>query len=97
MLGPDSQVPDLGNDVVLAPDHPLEPLAVQPVDVVLGGGDPSALEVDPSQPLEVLAAQFSLHRQPDPLVDLLGTGRQQHEEVVAQQIGLGEPHPRRIQ
>lgn len=97
MAGAKRQVPHKRLDSVLAAWHVLQPVLVAPEDIVDGHVDPAPLQVNAGQAFQVLEADKPLHRLPDLVVDLLRPCGEEHEDQVAQQVGLGEVDASRIE
>ncbi len=92
---PSGQLDDLGLNGGLVPALlvPAELLLLHPVDVrALDTFIAADDEVQPGEQLHAVAAEGVVHGPPVRVVHLLAAGRQQHEDVVAQQVGLAEPH-----
>lgn len=82
---------------LLAPRHVLQPVLVAPEDIVNRDVGTAPLQVDSGEPFEVVEADEPLHRPPDLVVHLRRPGWQEHEDQVAQQVGLGEVDAGRVQ
>ena len=82
----------LGLDLLLRA-QPVQPGLLAGVDVGLLDPGVAAAPGRARRAAPAPRRQLLLQRQPQRLVDGLAPGRQPHEEVVAQQVGLGEPEP----
>src|SRR5262245_56633809 len=80
---------DLGLDCRL-PSQTVKPSLLAGVDVGLLDGLVRLDEIEPEEELQFIAGQELLKRHPDGLVDLLTAVRQTHEQVVPQQVTLGQ-------
>jgi hypothetical protein len=97
MAGAKRQVADGFLDRLLPARHVLQPVLVAPEHVVYRHVDPAALQIDAGEPFQIVEADQSLHRPPDLVVDPSRPGREEHEDQVAQQVGLSEIDARRVQ
>jgi hypothetical protein len=91
------EITDLSLNASLVMRKWLETLLLQSIHIVLGCIDSPSLEVDSRETLEAVFPEAQFHGKPNLVVKVWASLWQQHEQVVAQQVSLGETHTCRVQ